>query len=136
LVCLSAESRCFRAIRERERRGAVDERTGEPVVVTAQEVFEEKRRRREIAALKREMAGTSGTGLPAGKLASDPEWDDVVPIVWDEPEGALATIAYPADYAEGEFSFLFVSAVGGVVEGIVHSLLIVVFQPCPTSAPS
>ncbi|KAJ4306412.1 CAAX geranylgeranyltransferase alpha subunit [Collariella sp. IMI 366227] len=30
----------------------------------------------------------------------DPEWDDVVPVVLEEPEGALAAIAYPAEYAE------------------------------------
>ncbi|KAL1838610.1 hypothetical protein VTJ49DRAFT_2478 [Mycothermus thermophilus] len=102
LTCLSAESRCFRAQRDRERRGVCDDRTGERVVVTEQEVVEEKRRRLEIAALRREMSG-QGAGSAArgvGKIASDPEWDDVVPVVLEEPEGALASIAYPADYAE------------------------------------
>ena len=33
--------------------------------------------------------------------AEDPEWDDVTPIPQQEPEGALAAIAYPDDYAEG-----------------------------------
>ncbi|KAK1718388.1 farnesyltransferase [Colletotrichum lupini] len=35
-----------------------------------------------------------------GPYATDPEWDDVMPIPAEEPEGALATIAYPEDYAE------------------------------------
>jgi protein farnesyltransferase/geranylgeranyltransferase type-1 subunit alpha len=43
--------------------------------------------------------------VPA-KLPGDPEWDDVVPVVLEEPEGALAAIAYPAEYAEGEVFLL------------------------------
>ncbi|KAL2151872.1 hypothetical protein VTH82DRAFT_5056 [Thermothelomyces myriococcoides] len=84
--------------RERERQGLVEDRTGEPVVVTEQEVFEETRRRREMAALRSELYG--GVAAKAGKLAADPEWDDVQPVLVEEPEGALAAIAYPADYAE------------------------------------
>ncbi|KAL2266414.1 hypothetical protein VTJ83DRAFT_5766 [Remersonia thermophila] len=102
LACLLAESRCFRAQRERETRGVRDDRTGEPAVVTEREVVEDKRRRLEIAALRRDMAahGSGPASRAAGKIASNPDWDDVVPVVLEEPAGALASIAYPADYAE------------------------------------
>lgn len=56
-----------------------------------------------MAQLKRELYG-GGVGKD-GKLRMDPEWDDVTPIVLEEPEGALAAIAYPKDYAEGKFLF-------------------------------
>lgn len=102
LSCLAVESRCFRGKRDRERRGEIEEKGGEKVVVTEQEVLEETRRRKEMAALKRELYGAE-VGRE-GKLAMDPEWDGVEPMVLEEPEGALATIAYPAEYAEGEFS--------------------------------
>jgi protein farnesyltransferase/geranylgeranyltransferase type-1 subunit alpha len=72
------------------------------VIVTEQEVIEETSRRLQMAALRTELYG-GGVGKD-GKLATDPEWDDVVPVVLEEPEGALAAIAYPAEYAEGEFS--------------------------------
>lgn len=49
-----------------------------------------------MATLNRELYGEI-----AGTLASDPEWDDVIPIAHDEPEDAVARIAYPDDYAEG-----------------------------------
>ncbi|KAH6845503.1 hypothetical protein B0I37DRAFT_380324 [Chaetomium sp. MPI-CAGE-AT-0009] len=98
LGCLEVESRCFRTRRERERRGEVEVLTGELVVVTEQEVFEETRRRKEMAALRKELYG-GGVGRE-GKLAMDPEWDDVEPVVLEEPEGALAAISYSADYAE------------------------------------
>jgi protein farnesyltransferase/geranylgeranyltransferase type-1 subunit alpha len=100
LSCLAVESRCFKARRERERRGQREEKTGEVVIVTEREVFDETRRRKEMAALRRELYG-GGVGKD-GKLAADPEWDDVEPVVLEEPEGALAAIAYPADYAESE----------------------------------
>ncbi|KAL2125914.1 hypothetical protein VTI74DRAFT_2269 [Chaetomium olivicolor] len=98
LGCLAVKSRCFKERRERERRGEVESKTGERVVVTEQEVLEERRRRREMAALTRELYG-GGVGKD-GKLAMDPEWDDVVPVALEEPEGALAAISYPAEYAE------------------------------------
>ncbi|KAK3299327.1 uncharacterized protein B0H64DRAFT_388104 [Chaetomium fimeti] len=98
LGCLEVESRCFRTRWERERRGEVEELTGELVVVTEQEAFEETRRRKEMAALRKELYG-GGVGKE-GKLAMDPEWDDVEPVVLEEPEGALAAISYSADYAE------------------------------------
>jgi protein farnesyltransferase/geranylgeranyltransferase type-1 subunit alpha len=125
LGCLEVESRCFRTRRERERRGEVERLTGEAVVVTEQEVFEEVRRRKEMAALRKELYG-GGVGKE-GKLAMDPEWDDVEPVVLEEPEGALAAISYSADYAEGEFSLL-VGWRRGVTVTDIHT------QPWPTSA--
>ncbi|KXX73325.1 Protein farnesyltransferase/geranylgeranyltransferase type-1 subunit alpha [Madurella mycetomatis] len=87
LACLEVESRRFRELRGRGRGGVVDT-----------EVQQERRRRQEMAELRRELYG-GGVGKD-GKLALDPEWDDVVPIVLQEPEKALAAIAYPAHYAE------------------------------------
>jgi len=49
-----------------------------------------------MAALRKELYGQD-----MGKFAQSPEWDDVEPIPQDEPENELASIAYPADYAEG-----------------------------------
>ncbi|KAJ6781029.1 hypothetical protein PWT90_04931 [Aphanocladium album] len=66
-----------------------------PQEVTEEEVDAEKTRRKEMAALRRELYGEI-----AGALASDPEWDDVIPILHEEPEDAVARIAYPDDYAE------------------------------------
>ncbi|KAL2262705.1 hypothetical protein VTK26DRAFT_356 [Humicola hyalothermophila] len=51
-----------------------------------------------MAQLSKALYG-GGVGKD-GKLSLDPEWDDVMPVVLEEPEGALAAIAYPADYAE------------------------------------
>lgn len=104
LSCLEVQSRVFRERRERERKGIAVGGKGQGsavvVAVTESEVLEEKKRRREMAALKRELYG-GGVGKE-GRLAMDPEWDDVVPVVLEEPEGALAAIAYPEEYAEGE----------------------------------
>jgi len=52
-----------------------------------------------MATLKRELYGEI-----TGPLANDPEWDDVIPISQNEPEDALAKIAYPDDYAEGKWA--------------------------------
>ncbi|KAH6611415.1 farnesyltransferase geranylgeranyltransferase type-1 subunit alpha [Trichoderma cornu-damae] len=60
-----------------------------------EEIDEEKKRREDMAELKRELYGE----MPE-PLAKDPEWDDVAPIPQTEPEDALARIAYPDDYAE------------------------------------
>lgn len=49
-----------------------------------------------MASLLSELYGKS-----SNPYAEDPEWDDVVPIPQDEPEGALSVIAYAEDYAEG-----------------------------------
>jgi protein farnesyltransferase/geranylgeranyltransferase type-1 subunit alpha len=64
--------------------------------VSTEEINTEKTRRKAMAALKRDLYGEI-----TGSLAQDPEWDDVIPIPQNEPEGALAQIAYPDDYAEG-----------------------------------
>jgi protein farnesyltransferase/geranylgeranyltransferase type-1 subunit alpha len=64
--------------------------------VSASEVEEERLRRAEMAALRSELYGTR-----ASKYAQDPEWDDVEPIPQEDPEGALAAIAYPEHYATG-----------------------------------
>jgi protein farnesyltransferase/geranylgeranyltransferase type-1 subunit alpha len=61
-----------------------------------EDIDQEKKRRQEMAILKRELYGE----IP-GPLANDPEWDDVAPIPQTEPQDALARIAYPDDYAEG-----------------------------------
>ena len=37
-----------------------------------------------------------------GRYELDPAWDDVVPIPQEDGEGALAQIAYPDEYAEGQ----------------------------------
>ncbi|KAK4162781.1 hypothetical protein QBC43DRAFT_345631 [Cladorrhinum sp. PSN259] len=92
LSCLDLLSRRFRELRARERRGVAG------VIVTEQEFEEEKARRREMASLKRELYG-GGVGKD-GRLALDPEWDDVTPVFVEEVEGALAAIAYSRDYAE------------------------------------
>ncbi|KAM3434133.1 hypothetical protein MY4824_005592 [Beauveria thailandica] len=63
--------------------------------VNAEEVEKEKTRRKEMSKLNRELYGEI-----TGSLASDPEWDDIVPILHEEPEDAVARIAYPDDYAE------------------------------------
>ena len=67
--------------------------------ITDEDIAAEKTRRKAMAALKRELYGEI-----TGTLAKDPEWDDVIPIPQNEPEGALAQIAYPDDYAEGTSS--------------------------------
>jgi protein farnesyltransferase/geranylgeranyltransferase type-1 subunit alpha len=59
-------------------------------------VAEEKARRKTMSSLRSDLYGEQ-----TGTLAQDPTWDDVIPIPLDEPEGALAQIAYPEDYAEG-----------------------------------
>ena len=94
LSSLEVESRRFRVRREQARRG------DSSAVATDGEIEEEKQRRREMAHLRKELYG-GGVGKE-GRLAMDPEWDDVEPVVLEEPEGALAAIQYSSDYAEGE----------------------------------
>ncbi|KAK4191681.1 putative farnesyltransferase [Podospora australis] len=94
LSCLLLLSNRFSELRDRERRGF-----DKSVVVTEQEYLEEKARRKEMAQLQKKLYGTQGMAKE-GKLALDPEWDDVTPIKLEEPEKALAAIAYTADYAE------------------------------------
>lgn len=67
--------------------------------ITQEDIEKEKKRRGDMAALKKDLYGKF-TGL----LAKDPLWDDVIPIPQNETEGALAQIAYPEDYAEGSSS--------------------------------
>ncbi|KAG6169086.1 hypothetical protein E4U24_002917 [Claviceps purpurea] len=64
--------------------------------MSEQEIVDEKTRRKEMSALRKELYGQI-----TGSLANDPEWDDVIPIPHSEPADALAQIAYPDDYAEG-----------------------------------
>lgn len=102
LTTLEVSSRAFKEKRERAQRGIVDPLTGEPTVLCENEIAEERGRRGEMAQLRAELYGEK-----SGSYAQDPEWDDIEPIPLEEPEGALAAIAYPDDYAEGEHSSLF-----------------------------
>ncbi|KAI1117169.1 prenyltransferase alpha subunit [Nemania sp. NC0429] len=92
---LRLESSFFDADRERARRKTKNEITGEVFTITEDDVKAEKERRREMAALLSELYGKK-----SNPYTEDPEWDDVVPIPQDEPEGALSVIAYADDYAE------------------------------------
>ncbi|KAK3378420.1 hypothetical protein B0H63DRAFT_247026 [Podospora didyma] len=94
LTALEVSSRAFGDLRERANRGPRDETSG--LVVTETEVQEERVRRASMATLRKELYGEKMTG----KLAQDPEWDDVEPIPYEEPAVALAAIAYPEEYAE------------------------------------
>ncbi|KAL7625688.1 CAAX geranylgeranyltransferase alpha subunit [Parahypoxylon ruwenzoriense] len=60
-----------------------------------EELEAERARRKEMAELGKDLYGDK-----TDPYALDPDWDDVVPIPQSEPEGALAAIAYPGDYAE------------------------------------
>ena len=93
---LSLESEKFRARKELEKAGLCD-RKGQKVVVSDEETAQERKRREEIAGLRKELYGTK-----MGKYLMDPVWDDVTPLPADEPDRALASIAYPEDYVEGE----------------------------------
>ncbi|KAH9904740.1 protein prenylyltransferase [Xylariomycetidae sp. FL2044] len=97
LYTLKFECRLFR--REATREGQA-QLAGSPIPIEhaeekEAEVNAERERRREMAALKKDLYGET-----TGPYAMDPDWDDVVPIPQSEPEGALASIAYPEDYAE------------------------------------
>lgn len=93
---LRLHSQFFQADRERALCQTKNPLTGDIFTLTAQDIEAEKQRRQEMANLRNELYGEV-----AGPYVNDPEWDDVVPIPQDEPEGALAAIAYPEDYAEG-----------------------------------
>jgi protein farnesyltransferase/geranylgeranyltransferase type-1 subunit alpha len=99
LTSLLVASNAFRALRDRADRGVPDPLTGEVTILLDADVEAEHCRRKEMAALRSELYGERASP-PAGTYASDPEWDDVTPIALEEPEGALAAIAYPDDYAE------------------------------------
>lgn len=96
LAALEVQHRAFLEKRERQRGKWVDCKTKEPVIVTDDEVEEEKLRRKEIASLRMELYGER-----SGAYGADPEWDDVIPMPVEDGEGALAAIAYPEEYAEG-----------------------------------
>ncbi|KAI0187134.1 prenyltransferase alpha subunit [Astrocystis sublimbata] len=72
-----------------------DPATEEEPTPTEEELKGEKDRRQEMAVLRNQLYG-----VKSNAYENDPEWDDVVPIPQDEPEGALAAIAYAEDYAE------------------------------------
>ncbi|OTB06134.1 hypothetical protein M426DRAFT_319209 [Hypoxylon sp. CI-4A] len=97
LIDLKAESEEFVRIWDRAKIGHVVRigDTTKTYTCTAEDVEAEIGRRREMAALRKELYG-----IKMDPYVLDPEWDDVVPIPQVEPEGALATIAYPDEYAE------------------------------------
>ncbi|KAI0514378.1 prenyltransferase alpha subunit [Xylaria bambusicola] len=92
---LDFESTFFRRDRERAHWKSKNPVTGEVYTITEDDIKAEKERRQEMSALRSELYGTK-----LSTYANDPEWDDVVPIPQEEPEGALAAIAYADDYAE------------------------------------
>ena len=96
LSSLEIQHSAFLEKKEREKGRWLDLETNKAVAVTADEVEEEKLRRKEIARLRMELYGER-----TGAYGTDPAWDDVVPMPIEEPEGALAAIAYPEEYAEG-----------------------------------
>lgn len=96
LSALEIQHSAFLEKKEREKGRWVDSKTNEAVAVTADEVEEERLRRREIARLRMELYGER-----TGAYGTDPTWDDIIPMPIEEPEGALAAIAYPEEYAEG-----------------------------------
>jgi protein farnesyltransferase/geranylgeranyltransferase type-1 subunit alpha len=94
LTALEVRHRSFLTKRKQAEQGVVRP-NGQPVVVTEKDIEEEKIRRKDMAAMKQHLYGQH-----TGPYARDPEWDDVAPLPAEEPEGALAAIAYPEDYAE------------------------------------
>ncbi|KAK1673490.1 prenyltransferase alpha subunit [Colletotrichum godetiae] len=95
LTALEILHRRFLQRREFASAGTTDAATGNVEAISNEDIQEETQRRREMSAIRRELYGDK-----MGPYATDPEWDDVVPIPAEEPDGALATIAYPEDYAE------------------------------------
>ncbi|KAI1084109.1 protein prenylyltransferase [Whalleya microplaca] len=99
LALLTDDSRIFVVNRERAERGTliIRDPADEPrrFTCTEEDVEAERARRIEMAELRRELYGHK-----TDSFALDPDWDDVTPIPQVEPEGALASIAYPDDYAE------------------------------------
>ncbi|KAI5918909.1 hypothetical protein F4810DRAFT_703914 [Camillea tinctor] len=80
---------------EEPEQSASDYVRPEKYILTEEDKEAEKERRKEMAALKKELYGER-----VASYALDPDWDDVTPIPQVEPEGALAAIAYTDDYAE------------------------------------
>lgn len=100
LAVLRVEHEQFLARRQLKKSGVIG-RKGRSYDITEEDIQLEKKRREEMANLNSELYG-----VRTGPYANDPEWDDVVPIPAEEPEGALAAIAYPDDYAEGTIATL------------------------------
>ncbi|PHH74300.1 hypothetical protein CDD82_5013 [Ophiocordyceps australis] len=87
LAALDILHRCFLSSRERTIAQGGD--------VEAQVIEEEKARRKEMASLRHDLYGEYSESL-----AAEPEWDDVMPVPLEEPDDALARIAYPEEYEE------------------------------------
>ncbi|XXH00625.1 hypothetical protein Hte_006973 [Hypoxylon texense] len=97
LLDLFFQSQAFKSKREKASNGdgyLVGD-TVQPFTCTEDDVEREKLRRKEMADLQQDLYS-----VKTDPYALDPEWDDVVPIPQVEPEGALAAIAYPDEYAE------------------------------------
>ncbi|KAI0533456.1 prenyltransferase alpha subunit [Xylaria digitata] len=92
---LSLESTFFKHDRDRANWKTKNPVTGEVYTITEGDIKAEQERRQEMAALRSDLYG-----IKSNPYANDPEWDDVVPIPQDEPEGAIAAISYAEDYAE------------------------------------
>ncbi|KAB5575457.1 hypothetical protein GE09DRAFT_1215232 [Coniochaeta sp. 2T2.1] len=97
LTALQAQSHAFASLRSRAARGIPDPITGEPTLLLDADIQSEHARRKEMASLSSDLYGVRTGG---STYASDPEWDDITPVTLVEPEDALASIAYPEDYAE------------------------------------
>jgi protein farnesyltransferase/geranylgeranyltransferase type-1 subunit alpha len=95
---LRLESAFFKHNRQRALQKTKNPITGEAFIISQDDIAAEKKRRQEMASLRNELYGTKEAG---DAYANDPEWDDVVPIPQEEPEGALSVIAYTENYAEG-----------------------------------
>ncbi|KAJ2985140.1 hypothetical protein NUW58_g5694 [Xylaria curta] len=92
---LRLQSDFFKRNRERAHCKTKNVITGETYTINEADIKAEKERRKEMGTLQSELYGKK-----PNPYAENPEWDDVVPIPQDEPEGALAAIAYAEDYAE------------------------------------
>lgn len=99
LAALEVQHRDFLEKREREKGRWADPETKEAVIITAEELEEEKLRRKEISSLRMELYGER-----MDPYTEDPAWDDVIPMPVEDGEGALAAIAYPEHYAEGTYA--------------------------------
>ncbi|KAI1104853.1 protein prenylyltransferase [Jackrogersella minutella] len=97
LLSLINKSRAFR--RKRDRFQELDHwpfsDSETPFTLTEEDVDAERARRKEMAELRKDLYGSK-----SDPYALDPDWDDVIPMPQVEPEGSLASIAYPDEYAE------------------------------------
>ncbi|KAH8664045.1 hypothetical protein BX600DRAFT_436614 [Xylariales sp. PMI_506] len=95
LRVLETQSNIFKNQRDRAAKKLKDIRTGQRFALENGAIEAERERRKDMAALRADLHGAR-----MGQFSTDPEWDDVKPIPQVEPEGTLASIAYPEDYAE------------------------------------